>query len=365
MNFDCNYFNCESNQFINPHFNHYTTPTSAFSSYYTTPTSAFSNYYTTPAQVTYAQSTTPAQYQLQVSSIQSYQQESQFHNNPYSQSSVHSIGAHSIGIPIGQERDTSSLACKYGENPSNLISLQTGWRENLREKDTNLFHKQFNYGNAPHRSLHLIPNETPPDQRLNHQTPKCSVGTDSCINSVDTHSCINNVGTHSCINSVGSKMLRVQKVGGAKGIKGTDKKLKRVKSGEVSKLNQEKFKLDPNKNTDAQLCDDAKRKATSDGANGKLDANEKSDANGKSDANEKSDAKDGDAKSSVSERKRCRHNFTEKQSSVLEKVFDVTTHYPDWVTVLDLAKRLRLPSERIQVWFQNRRAKFRRNCGPK
>ena len=348
MNFDCNYFHYESNQFINPHFNHYTTPTSAFS-----------NYYTTPAQAICAQSTTPAQYQFQVSSIQSSQQQVQFHNNPYNQSSVHSIGAHSINIPLSQERDTCSLACKYGDNPSDPISAQstTDWRVNLQgEKDTNLFHKQFNYyGNTPHHSLHLIPNETPPDQRLNHQTPKCSVGTDG----------IDSVGTDS-VNSVGSKTLQVRKVGGAKGIKGTDKKLKRVKSGKVSKLNQEKFKLDANKNADAQLCDDAERKVASDGANEKSDATEKNvDANEKSDANEKLDAKDGDAKSSVGERKRCRHNFTDKQSSVLEKVFDVTTHYPDWVTVLDLAKRLKLPSERIQVWFQNRRAKFRRNCGPK
>lgn len=329
MNFDCNYFHYESNQSINPHFNHYTTSVPAFT-----------NYYTTPAQVTCAQSTPPAQYQFQVSSIESSRQQVQFHNNPYNQSSVYSIGTHSIGIPLDQERDTCSLTCKYGDNPSDPISVEstTDWRVNLQgEKDTNLFHKQFNYyGNTPHHSLHLIPNEAPPDQRLNHQTPKCSVDTDS-------------------INSVGRKMLQVQKVGGAKGIKETDKKLKRVKSGKVSKLNQEKFKLDANKNADAE------RKVTSDGANGKSDATERN-----VDAKERNvDAKDGDGKRSVGERKRCRHNFTDKQSSVLEKVFDVTTHYPDWITVLDLAKRLKLPSERIQVWFQNRRAKFRRNCGPK
>ena len=63
----------------------------------------------------------------------------------------------------------------------------------------------------------------------------------------------------------------------------------------------------------------------------------------------------------VGRRRRIRHNFTSGQSKSLEEVFDNVTHYPDYGLLADLGKKLRLPIERIQVWFQNRRAKFRRN----
>lgn len=60
-------------------------------------------------------------------------------------------------------------------------------------------------------------------------------------------------------------------------------------------------------------------------------------------------------------RRRVRHNFTSNQSKSLEDVFDSVTHYPDFSLLTDLSRKLKLPVERIQVWFQNRRAKFRRN----
>lgn len=63
----------------------------------------------------------------------------------------------------------------------------------------------------------------------------------------------------------------------------------------------------------------------------------------------------------TSNRRRIRHNFTANQSKCLEDVFDSMTHYPDFSMLLEQSKKLRLPVERIQVWFQNRRAKFRRN----
>lgn len=64
-------------------------------------------------------------------------------------------------------------------------------------------------------------------------------------------------------------------------------------------------------------------------------------------------------KSSVIGR-RYRHNFTQHQVNAMEKIFDQFTHYPDWSSLCELSQKLNLPPSRIQIWFQNRRAKFRR-----